>query len=558
MKTQFGNHLRLLRQQNHLTQRQLGHRLGVSDKAISRWEAGDTAPDLEALSTIAAVFGISVDRLLGVCPLPNALHTTAVTPPYAPPPLDYLTGGRITTSGIQEEVAEQLQLGGEFNSNEWDALTAETLFGDRNYYHFLDRDQRRDMLFMLNIGWNAPFWSASNHPPLDKIDADEEKFGALGDTPLQRLKGLVERTREYGYGGLGLSLWLSDESLCDKAAEQEWIEQARRCQRAGVRLVGIFYSQEYSEAFWQMLTRVFRRYAPDVWLELSMPWQRYLARADAEAIEQRRRQLATLLPLCDAVNIVDNFDPYATASALRNADLALDCGAVPAEGRWGRLYCCQQSHVGAVLGLTVSIARDSKEGEAALYWQRLSPPFGVGEAPYIHSETYLEDSHYFYRNVERPQLEGETMRQTAPAVMARGCPLPQVTVPEGITPYIAASRNPHTGAYALGSFQRNVPPNYSLWGLADVTLQVDSLSAPVGLFGLFRTVRLTYPAPLPATLQVTVQDPAGHIAPMDVTDRVSVQGDTLSLDGALLGNWGKIGWDKDYTEAPSLVLRLKI
>ena len=58
--------LRPLRQQAGLTQSALAERLGVSDRAVSRWENGDALPDVALLPPLAMLLGVSVDALLGV------------------------------------------------------------------------------------------------------------------------------------------------------------------------------------------------------------------------------------------------------------------------------------------------------------------------------------------------------------------------------------------------------------------------------------------------------------------------------------------------------------
>ena len=49
-----------------LTQEQLGTELGVSPQAVSRWEHGESAPDIAIVPDICRVLGISADTLLGV------------------------------------------------------------------------------------------------------------------------------------------------------------------------------------------------------------------------------------------------------------------------------------------------------------------------------------------------------------------------------------------------------------------------------------------------------------------------------------------------------------
>lgn len=60
----IGNFIAALRKANGLTQRELGERLNVSDKAVSRWERDECAPDLTLIPVIAEIFGITSDELL--------------------------------------------------------------------------------------------------------------------------------------------------------------------------------------------------------------------------------------------------------------------------------------------------------------------------------------------------------------------------------------------------------------------------------------------------------------------------------------------------------------
>ena len=68
MNLRIAENIRRLRQEQNLTQAQLADRLGVSYQAISRWENETTYPDIELLPTIAGLFGVTVDELLGSTP----------------------------------------------------------------------------------------------------------------------------------------------------------------------------------------------------------------------------------------------------------------------------------------------------------------------------------------------------------------------------------------------------------------------------------------------------------------------------------------------------------
>lgn len=53
-----------LRKLNKLTQAELAEKLNYSDKAISKWEHGESLPDVEVLCQIAELYGVSIDYLV--------------------------------------------------------------------------------------------------------------------------------------------------------------------------------------------------------------------------------------------------------------------------------------------------------------------------------------------------------------------------------------------------------------------------------------------------------------------------------------------------------------
>lgn len=66
MNIYLGENLKELRRKRNLTQEKLAEFLGVSFQAVSKWERGDTYPDIALLPEIASFFKVSVDELLGV------------------------------------------------------------------------------------------------------------------------------------------------------------------------------------------------------------------------------------------------------------------------------------------------------------------------------------------------------------------------------------------------------------------------------------------------------------------------------------------------------------
>ena len=60
----FNEKLIELRKKEGLSQEELGYKLNVTRQTISKWELGQTTPEMEKLSEISNIFGISVDKLI--------------------------------------------------------------------------------------------------------------------------------------------------------------------------------------------------------------------------------------------------------------------------------------------------------------------------------------------------------------------------------------------------------------------------------------------------------------------------------------------------------------
>ncbi|MBO5274461.1 MAG: helix-turn-helix transcriptional regulator, partial [Clostridia bacterium] len=63
-KRTIGKFIAVLRKANGMTQKELGERLFVSDKTVSRWEQDESTPELALIPVIAEIFGITTDELL--------------------------------------------------------------------------------------------------------------------------------------------------------------------------------------------------------------------------------------------------------------------------------------------------------------------------------------------------------------------------------------------------------------------------------------------------------------------------------------------------------------
>ncbi|MGN0998291.1 MAG: helix-turn-helix transcriptional regulator [Faecousia sp.] len=60
----IGHFLAELRKERDLTQEQLGDKLGVTNKTVSRWENGNYLPPVEMLQQLSEFYGITINEIL--------------------------------------------------------------------------------------------------------------------------------------------------------------------------------------------------------------------------------------------------------------------------------------------------------------------------------------------------------------------------------------------------------------------------------------------------------------------------------------------------------------
>lgn len=60
---QTGKFIAALRKERGFTQEQLGERIGVTNKTVSRWETGTYLPPADALLALSEPFSVSINEL---------------------------------------------------------------------------------------------------------------------------------------------------------------------------------------------------------------------------------------------------------------------------------------------------------------------------------------------------------------------------------------------------------------------------------------------------------------------------------------------------------------
>lgn len=74
---QTGKFIAALRKEQGLTQEQLGEKIGVTNKTVSRWETGTYLPPADVLLIMSELFGVSINELLSGKRLTNEEYRQA-------------------------------------------------------------------------------------------------------------------------------------------------------------------------------------------------------------------------------------------------------------------------------------------------------------------------------------------------------------------------------------------------------------------------------------------------------------------------------------------------
>lgn len=105
-----------LRKKHQLTQDALAEKLFVTRQAVSRWESGETTPNIETLKALSRVFDVSINTLLGS---PRKLVCQCCGMP-----LDDTTLSRDPDGSFNEEYCKWCYDDGEFVYTDIDVLIA--------------------------------------------------------------------------------------------------------------------------------------------------------------------------------------------------------------------------------------------------------------------------------------------------------------------------------------------------------------------------------------------------------------------------------------------------
>lgn len=114
----IGTFLGELRREQNLTQEQLGEKLGVTNKTVSRWETGTYLPPVEMLMLMSELYGVSINEMV--------------------------SGERLTKEAYVEKAEENLQTALK-QAEPWFTVSERTAYFRKKW----NKDHRFDIIMMI-------------------------------------------------------------------------------------------------------------------------------------------------------------------------------------------------------------------------------------------------------------------------------------------------------------------------------------------------------------------------------------------------------------------------
>ncbi len=472
-------------------------------------------------------------------------------------------GNYLCTWDLQEKIGLKLNIEGEnIPIKQRNCLTDSMLFSEDSLFHVVPKEYLGGIYFLIDDGWDVPYGTDANvsKAPFGSLILDGEKFFGYGDTPTERLKTLSDKVKAMGYAGLGL--WVSpqipfeNEKTTMDDHRRHWCERAKWSQDAGVKYWKIDWGEHaFRRDYLEMMTQCIRENAPDLLIEHAVVHSPFGGPKTPE--DEVAKKMANIMEVSDYFRTYDVCEPFSNTVTLCRAN-ALLCNVKKENFLYGaRGYVNIESspEIAVGLGLNIGIMAYNGNVGACLNWQRLAPPMSIFDVDYIKSNELLTDSCFFETSpVWWYNAKGQEITYSVPAITARGTKLPLVET-DGIKPFVMASCNNKTKAYAVSTLKRCVDMNKSFTVAANITIYPESLTAPIGVFGYYKELCVEFSESIPEGAKVYAQCLLENEA-KDVTENVKSDGNKLIIDGKKLRLWGRKADAIGNAEDPALILQI--
>ena len=414
-----------------------------------------------------------------------------------------------------------------------DGINEETVFGEHGWIHYYP-ETRSDMYFLIDDGWDVDYNTVTpkDFPKFGSHEVNAQRFPSFKGTPEEKLTQFVERVKAAGWKGLGI--WVVAQAYGEdfekpvRETKDYWRAMLERSKKAGVSYWKVDWGKcAYTAENRKIITDLAHEIYPELIVEHAICM--FLIN-DKDSDYGRFRN-------DEAYDRGMAFASY--SDVLRTYDVSqlaisstLDRVSCVLPGAHALINCESECYMGAGLGFALGIMGGpdtvpcGTHALAATRWHRIAPPFVGGET--CQSEEILTDYFDFTEgSTWATFLVGRRIHQSAPAVIARNTPLPEVKA-KGEKPFVVASLNP-TGAYSVAALERLLGTEQIL--KAEVRCLTETNPTDIGIFGEFENLTFCF-SKVPAAVKMRnllsdeMVDVTGKIT---LEKELKVSGDVLRL-----------------------------
>ncbi|MDR3245444.1 MAG: hypothetical protein LBT50_03325 [Prevotellaceae bacterium] len=483
------------------------------------------------------------------------------------------------------------QRGGEIT--DFDKINNPNAREELTYKHIFDPEEgwavtylprgRSDYYFLIDHGWQTKKQDERlfEAEPFFSLQIDVRDFPEYGYTrPEEALRLFNEEIRSYGWKGLGI--WVRGE-LTPALAEQfvKWSKYA------GIGYwkidggdIANFNAFKAKEQFFPELVLEYVTPAGNLNPGWEQPGQQSYPSIYKTDIRHKEQTLR-VLQNSDVFRTYDASPILMSTTTLRRVhDILQETHSQP---QYRSILNVQDDcNVAAALGCLVASKRHPNYGER-LYkgrdlhhqlsgkrhmqkrmneperlgrWQRIAPPFPSGEGTYLASDyDWIDCYPYDEYATWNKATYGKVVYQSAPAIMARNMPLPEVELIDETGPYVVATAYPN-GPVCVATEGRVSPENEWFYPRAKVTIQVSDAYQPIGIFGYYEQLTLVFNQSVEGCVHIWAQDLLADVS-HDIKDKIQINENQLIIPGKLIETVGLSAADEGDISAPGLVLKIE-
>ena len=441
-------------------------------------------------------------------------------------------------------------------------LTENAVFAPYGWAQQFFPEIRSELYFLFDAGWEADGYAT--------FLLNTHKFPSFDGSPEQRLKKLNMAIRDKGWRGA--ALWCRNTP--DAVADVPLVQRSKNAEIYYWKIDGgdkEFHVDSVRNDIRAMLT------AEHVYGEwpLNGNWHE-----DGRfGVQQWDSPRVEILKKSDVYRTYDTTPLLSIATTLDRVAQLLNAVQGHQEVR-ALLNVEDEVYIAAVLGCTMGIMRFPLSGlrpdgdvdlffagprnakkrmdevVRAIHWQRIAAPYSAG-AGFVRlgSETFTDTWSFRRGETWYTDAVGQVVKQGAPGRVSRNIELPKVESANvnGDKPYVCAGRFPN-GAVAIATQQRTKLSDGWYMPPAVVTLDVGDTTGPIGIFGHFETLNLTFGRSLRGK-RILAQDLKGGHA-LDITKSLETHGRELKLSGNVIARVGLSESSPGDLSDPGMVLKL--